>query len=125
MSIFKGSNIEFFVEAIKKWDELTKLYYDLRPLSARARAPDKLERANLILAWFQFNYDIFRRHSDFSIYKRNADGKNYVVDNVFSIAYTGSYIENILNVGYFEEDLLEGAAQLKGHLSSVIYLGCF
>lgn len=121
LSYFEGTSKEFFEKAIEEWMKLMDIYSELEPLY---RKPiDKLREANNILSWFQMNYDVYRKFSNFSkVITDMETGKRIHVDPLFNIIYGASNIENIFENNMYIKDLIEGLPQLKGHLSSVTYL---
>lgn len=75
--------------------------------------------ANKILGWFQENYTHYTNYSNFKA-SMIVDGKQIDVDPVFDVIFRGGNIGNIYrNARDFIDQLNQGAAHLRGHLSSI------
>jgi len=75
--------------------------------------------ANKILAWFQENYVRHKDYSNFEAFMA-VDDKTVSVDPVFDVIFRGGNIGNIYhNIRDFIDQINQGAAHLRGHLSSI------
>jgi len=75
--------------------------------------------ANKILAWFQENYRHYAQYSDFEAFMM-VNGKKTGVDPVFDVIFRGGNVGNIYhNPKDFIDELNQGVAHLRGHLSSM------
>lgn len=113
----RKKGIEFFTEAIEKWNRLVELYNTIR-LTRHSLSCE--EEANKILAWFQENYNRYVSCSDFRIKESLFDGKEIERDPVFDVIFQGASIKNICrHPQEFASELNMGVAFLRGHLASI------
>lgn len=114
----RKEGIAFFSEAIRKWNRLIELYNEI--YGEYHPSTDKINEANKILVWFQDNYVHHRKYSRFSVVKSLPSGKSVTIDPIFDVIFRGANIEWICDHSYeFSDELNEGRAHLRGHLSSI------
>lgn len=115
--------ISFFEEAIKKWNRLIYLYNQINkygtPTYWGLSHVNEVNEANSILGWFQDNYSIYVKYSDFDMYSTE-NGKKVRVDQIFNVIHQGANIQTISREGgYYGPQLDQASAQLRGQLASV------
>lgn len=116
---FKKEGIAFFSEAINKWNRLIELYNELRE-EYYSPSYEKVEEANKILTWFQDNYVHHRKYSNFRVILTRPNGKKTSIDPIFDVAFRGANIQWLCaRAPEFNQELNEGPAHLRGHLSSI------
>jgi hypothetical protein len=118
---YKKEAIAFFQQAITNWQNLVKLLKHINDhKNSTFYSPSKdVREANGILAWFQNNYVLNKKHSDFKQFTVEK-GKKIDYDPIYNVVFGGANALNIINnLGAFKNDLNRGTASLRGHLASV------
>jgi len=120
---FKKTKIEaisFFSKAIEQWNRLIGIYNELYRGSSWTDHSKKTKEGNDILMWFQDNYLHFRKYSTFNPINITPNGTELRLDPVYDVIFRGAHIDRIVEHSkYFENELHQGSAHLRGHLSSI------
>ncbi len=80
---------------------------------------DDVNKANSILDWFQENYPVYKKCSDFVI-NRTINAQKTQLDPIFDLVFQGGNFANIIrNHSYYISDATMIMPALRGHLASV------